>query len=153
MSALATASEIDRFLDKARDGYGLEPETASQLMERADLDLLLEAARDLRQRVLAVSPIVGGKSLKGPSDRMLAELGYEVSAASVARLYRDIASAYVLDREDAGEQRVIEALGFRAFVTDTVMRKGTDKIRLARELAPWLGIKPQSSRTGTATRL
>ncbi len=50
MSALATVSEMDRILDKARDGSGLEPETASQLMERADLDLLLAAARGLRER-------------------------------------------------------------------------------------------------------
>ncbi len=111
-----------------------------------------EALCSSRQRVLAVSPIVGGRSLKGPSDRMLAELGYEASATSVARLYRDIASAYVLDRVDAGERSAIEALGFRVFVTDTVMRNGADKIRLARELAPWLGIKPEPSRIETATR-
>jgi LPPG:FO 2-phospho-L-lactate transferase len=104
-----------------------------------------EALRSRRERVIAVSPIVGGKSLKGPSDRMLRQLGREASARSVAQLYRDVAGSYVLDREDASARGQIESLGFRVFVTDTVMRDDRDKIRLARELVPLLEMRPESS--------
>jgi len=104
-----------------------------------------EALRSRRERVIAVSPIVGGKSLKGPSDRMLRELGHEASARTVAQLYQDVAGRYVLDREDARARGQIEALGFRAFVTDTVMRDDRDKIRLARELVPLLEMRPEPS--------
>jgi len=45
--------------------------------------------RGRREDVIAVCPIVGGKSLKGPSDKMLAQLGYESSAQGVARMYAD----------------------------------------------------------------
>ena len=49
-----------------------------------------EALRKRRDDVVVVCPLVGGKSLKGPSDKMMAELGHEVSAVGAAKLYRDI---------------------------------------------------------------
>ena len=74
-----------------------------------------------RERTAAVSPIVGGKALKGPADRMLRELGHEASAVGVARMYRDIASVLVIDHADAALATDIEALGMRCVVTDTIM--------------------------------
>ena len=62
------------------------------------VDELLAARRD---SVVAVSPIVGGAALKGPADRMLAELGHEPSVVGVARLYAPIAAALVIDPVDA----------------------------------------------------
>ena len=50
-----------------------------------------------RDDVVAVSPIVGGAALKGPADRMLGELGHDVSVVGVARLYRDLAGTLVID--------------------------------------------------------
>ena len=61
----------------------------------------LAAARARGVPVAAVSPIIGGKALKGPADRMLAALGHESSALGVARLYADLVDAFVLDTEDA----------------------------------------------------
>ena len=61
-----------------------------------------EALAARREDVVAVCPIVGGKSLKGPSAKMMAELGIEVSARGVAEMYRDIASRIVIDESDAG---------------------------------------------------
>jgi LPPG:FO 2-phospho-L-lactate transferase len=84
----------------------------------AGVDELLAARRE---RVVAISPIVGGAALKGPADRMLAELGHEPSAVGVAELYAPIASTLVIDTVDAHHRAAIEAAGMRCVVTDTVM--------------------------------
>jgi LPPG:FO 2-phospho-L-lactate transferase len=83
---------------------------------------------------VAVSPIVGGRALKGPADRMLASLGHEVSAAGVAAMYEGLVDGMVVDRVDGGERADIEALRMRALVTDSVMRSVADRARLAREV-------------------
>jgi 2-phospho-L-lactate transferase len=93
-----------------------------------------EALREQKLNVLAVCPIVGGKSLKGPSDRMLAQLGYEVSACEVARLYADFAGMFVIDPTDRSQVTSIQSLGVRVVVLPTVMRTRTQKVRLARAL-------------------
>jgi LPPG:FO 2-phospho-L-lactate transferase len=79
------------------------------------------ALRSARRRVAAISPIVGGRTVKGPADKMLRGLGLDVSPLGVARLYRDIASVFVLDRVDRRHTAAIERLGMRAIVTDTIM--------------------------------
>ncbi len=84
----------------------------------AGVDELLAARRE---RVVAVSPIVGGTALKGPADRMLVELGHEASVVGVARLYRSIASTLVIDRVDAHLADEVRSAGMRCVVTDTVM--------------------------------
>ena len=93
-----------------------------------------EALRERRKDVLAVCPIVGGKSLKGPSDRMLAQLGYEASARGVARLYADFAGTFVIDPADRSQVSSIKSLGMRVAVVSTVMRTRAQKVRLARAL-------------------
>ncbi|MGH9505306.1 MAG: 2-phospho-L-lactate transferase [Terriglobales bacterium] len=93
-----------------------------------------QALRRRRREVVAVSPIVGGRSLKGPSDRMLRQLGFTASAAAVAALYRDVCGTFVLDVRDAGQQPAIEALGMRVVLADTIMRTGADKRRLGRRV-------------------
>ena len=75
-----------------------------------------------RAQVVAVSPIVGGRALKGPADRMLAELGHPVSVAGIARLYRDVAGTLIIDESDRALAGDVEAEGVRCIVTDTVMR-------------------------------
>lgn len=83
---------------------------------------------------VAVSPIVGGRALKGPADRMLASLGHEVSASGVARIYAGLVGGVVIDVVDEGERDEIEALGMEVLVTDAVMRGFEDRERLAREV-------------------
>ncbi len=90
-----------------------------------------EALARRRERVIVVTPIVGGKSLKGPSDKMLAELGLEVSALGVARIYLDFAGQFVLDEGDSEMKAAIEALGMRVHLAQTIMRTDEDKQRLA----------------------
>ena len=82
---------------------------------------------------VAVSPIVGGRALKGPADRMLASLGHEVSAAGVAGMYAGLVGGMVIDRTDEEERAGIEALGMRVLVTQSVMRDAEDRARLASE--------------------
>jgi LPPG:FO 2-phospho-L-lactate transferase len=83
---------------------------------------------------VAVSPIVGGRALKGPADKMLRSLGYEVSAVGVAQMYEGIVEGFVVDRLDEEEGARISALGMRVLATDAVMRDEHDRERLAREV-------------------
>ncbi len=93
------------------------------------IDALLRSRRD---SVVAISPIVGGAALKGPADRMLAELGHEATAVGVARLYREIAATLVVDDVDAALAGEIEATGIRPRVTATVMADAEVAAALAR---------------------
>jgi LPPG:FO 2-phospho-L-lactate transferase len=95
---------------------------------------LLAAARRGGSPVVAVSPIVGGRALKGPADRMLTSLGHEATALGVARLYQDVVDLFVIDRLDAGLAPEIERLGMRTLVTDTVMTDDASRSRLAAEV-------------------
>ncbi len=80
---------------------------------------------------VAVSPIIGGRALKGPADRMLASLGHEPTALGVARLYVGLVDRFVLDEADASMAPAIEALGMSADVLPTVMRSDADRMELA----------------------
>lgn len=93
-----------------------------------------DAVADRRGSTVAVSPIVGGKALKGPADRLLTELGHESSALGIARLYRDLASVLVVDEQDADLAPDIEALGMRCVVTPTIMSRPGVTESLAREV-------------------
>ena len=93
-----------------------------------------EALQARKKYVIAVCPIVGGKSLKGPSDRMLAQLGYEVSARSVARLYADFTGTFVVDPADKGQVESIRSLVMQVAVIPTVMRTLAQKRKLARAI-------------------
>lgn len=91
-----------------------------------------EALISARARVIAISPIVGGKTIKGPADKMLRGLGFEASALGVARLYKDIVGTFVLDHVDRQHLEAIEALGMRAVAADTIMTTPAKAARLAR---------------------
>jgi len=93
----------------------------------------IDAARARGARAAAVSPIIGGRALKGPADRMLASLGHEVSALGVARMYAGLVDVFVLDTVDADLAPGIEALGLRAVVTDAIMTDDAARARLAAE--------------------
>ncbi|HEY7522912.1 MAG TPA: 2-phospho-L-lactate transferase [Candidatus Limnocylindrales bacterium] len=94
----------------------------------------ISRARATGTPVVAVSPIVGGRALKGPADRMLASLGHEVSAAGVARLYLGLVDVFVVDTADADLAPAIERLGMHPVAMDTVMTDEAARVRLAGEL-------------------
>jgi LPPG:FO 2-phospho-L-lactate transferase len=84
-----------------------------------------------RERVVAVSPIVAGRALRGPAAAMLDSLGHETSAVGVAGLYRSLAATLVIDHEDAPAARSVERLGIRARVTGAVMTDAPTRRALA----------------------
>lgn len=87
--------------------------------------ILRVAGRSLRrERTIAVTPIVGGAALKGPTVEMMTALGIEPSPVEVARRYREVAAGFVLDVKDAALASDIEALGYVVTVTRTVMSDG-----------------------------
>lgn len=85
-----------------------------------------------RDRVVAVSPIVAGAALKGPADRLMAELGHEVSVVGVARLYASFAATLVVDEADGAHAAEVERAGMRCVVAPTVMHGSTEAAALAR---------------------
>ncbi|MCC7106184.1 MAG: YvcK family protein, partial [Chloroflexi bacterium] len=90
-----------------------------------------EILRERRERVVAISPIVGGAAIKGPAANMLRTLGMEVSAVGVAALYRDIVGTFILDEVDAELAPRVASLGMRPIVTQTMMRGPNEKRALA----------------------
>jgi LPPG:FO 2-phospho-L-lactate transferase len=83
-------------------------------------------------QVVGVSPIVGGKALRGPADRIMASLGLEVSAYGVASFYRELLDHLIIDKSDGEQKAHIEALGMKVTVTDTLMSSLEDSVRLSR---------------------
>jgi LPPG:FO 2-phospho-L-lactate transferase len=77
-----------------------------------------------RAKTVAVSPLVGGTALKGPTVEMLRALGFEVSPVEIARRYRDVCSTFVLDEVDAALAPEVERLGLAVRVLPTVMDDG-----------------------------
>ena len=91
-----------------------------------------DALKRTEARKVAISPIVSGKPIKGPADRLMMGLGLEVSAFSVAKLYSDFLDTFILDKVDAEEKDQIENLGIETVVTNTIMKSLKDKIELAK---------------------
>lgn len=95
---------------------------------------------------VAVSPIIGGKALKGPADRMLATMGHEVSAYGVAAWYGDLLDGIVIDEQDAALAPRIETLGLRTLVTNTVMASVAARVWLARDVLQFASdLRPSGS--------
>ena len=91
-----------------------------------------DAIRRTGAKKVAISPIIAGAPVKGPADKLLRGLGFEVSAYSVAKLYSDFLDTFVLDTADAAEKDRVEKLGIEVKVTKTIMKSLQDKIELAR---------------------
>ena len=86
---------------------------------------------DCAAPVVAVSPIIGGRAVKGPTAKMMSELGLSVSAGAVARRYADLLDAYVLDHADAAQAA---ELGIPTTATHTLMLTLEDREALARQV-------------------
>ncbi len=90
-------------------------------------------ARDVAR--VAVTPIVNGQAIKGPTAKIMAELGLEVTAESVATYYEGLLTAFIADIQDSFP----DLKGLRTVAFDTMMPDDTRKIALAREVIHWLG--------------
>lgn len=93
-----------------------------------------EALQTTAAKIIAITPIIGGRALKGPAADMLGDLGHQVSALGVAAIYRDFVDVFVLDEADASIEAGIIELGLRVIITNTIMATVEDKQQLARQL-------------------
>ncbi len=83
--------------------------------------------------IIGISPIIGGKTVKGPADRVMASMGFEASAYGVAKFYADLLDHFIIDEVDKQyRKRIEEELGIKVTVTDTIMRNLEGSIRLAK---------------------
>ncbi len=82
--------------------------------------------------VIGVTPIVGGKALKGSAGKMMRELGREASPISAAGEYLRLLDGYIIDHEDAALAEGVRSLGVDVMVAQTVMRTGEARVSLAR---------------------
>jgi LPPG:FO 2-phospho-L-lactate transferase len=100
--------------------------------------LELSGMRELLRRrgapVIAVTPVVGGKALKGSAGKMMRELGREPTALGAATEYRQLADGFVIDREDLAFAEGVRSLGMRVLAVHTVMRTPEDRVALARSV-------------------
>jgi LPPG:FO 2-phospho-L-lactate transferase len=86
-----------------------------------------------RAKMVGISPIVGGRAIKGPLDKIMENLGLEVSPFSVAQLYRGLLKGYVIDSLDKAVAPRIVGLGMKVLTANTVMDSIEAKKKLAQE--------------------
>ena len=92
------------------------------------------------KQIIAVSPIIGGETVKGPAAKMYRELGIEPSAVAVANHYRNLVTDFVLDEIDSQLIESVRGLNMRVFVTNTLMNSHEDRKQLARDVLNQIGI-------------
>jgi LPPG:FO 2-phospho-L-lactate transferase len=95
---------------------------------------------DLQKKtIVAVSPIIGGETVKGPAAKMYRELGIEPSALAVANHYRGLATGFVLDTVDAQLIESVWGLNMRGLVTNTLMNSHENRRQLANDVLNFIG--------------
>jgi LPPG:FO 2-phospho-L-lactate transferase len=105
------------------------------------IDPILKVIPKIEKPVIAVSPIIGGQTVKGPAAKMYRELGIEPSALAVANHYRGLAAGFVLDTVDKQLEGEIMGLSMQTLVTNTLMNSLDDRSRLAEDVLNFLGNK------------
>jgi len=93
---------------------------------------ITDTLKKTKAKIIAISPIVGGAPIKGPADKLMQGLGWEVSAYGVATLYKNFLDTFVIDLIDKPQEMRIQALGPNVVVTNTIMKSLQDKIQLAK---------------------
>ncbi len=88
----------------------------------------------LEKKVIALSPIIQGKALKGPAAKMFSELGIEPSAEAVVNHYRGLIRGFVFDKLDLNLKSKIDRTGIISYTTDTILRNKSEKIQMAKEI-------------------
>jgi LPPG:FO 2-phospho-L-lactate transferase len=105
------------------------------------IDPILQVIKRIEKPVIAVSPIIGGQTVKGPAAKMFLELGIVPSAVAVANHYYDLAKAFVLDTLDQQLEEHIRSLNMRTLVTNTLMKSLDNRKQLASDVLDFIGNK------------
>lgn len=103
------------------------------------IDPILKIIPEIEKPAVAVSPIIGGETVKGPAAKMYRELGIEPSALAVARHYRDLAQGFVLDQIDQQLEGNVMGLSMKTLVTNTLMKSHEDRRTLALDVLHLIG--------------
>ena len=106
------------------------------------IDPILRVLPKIEKPVYAVSPILGGETVKGPAAKMYRELGIAPSALAVANHYRSLATGFVLDIIDAQLNESVRGLNMRTLVTNTLMKSHDNRRQLANEVLKFIGDLP-----------
>jgi LPPG:FO 2-phospho-L-lactate transferase len=93
-----------------------------------------QALKKVKRKVIAISPIIEGATIKGPADKFMRCLGLDVSCIGVARYYQEIIDHFVIDKKDCKVKSEIEELGIHTYCFDTIM----DSLQKKKELAQFL---------------
>jgi LPPG:FO 2-phospho-L-lactate transferase len=97
----------------------------------ADLRNVLAQNRD---KVIAISPLIGGKAVSGPALKYMRALGLEASSFGVAKYYRNFVSKFIISKEDHRMKSQIEALDMQVYETNITMKTKRDEVSLSRRL-------------------
>lgn len=97
-----------------------------------------ELLQTRRESIAAVSPLIGGRALKGPADHLMSELGFEPSSYGVAAYYGDLVGHWFIDEVDIDQAEKIEGLGVSVTVLPTIMAEPTSGSALAQGILSWL---------------
>jgi LPPG:FO 2-phospho-L-lactate transferase len=115
--------------------------SVAPVLDVPGVQFAVETSRAIK---IAVSPIVGGRALKGPADKMLTTLGHEPSAVGIARIYAGLVDGLVIDNIDTALIPEIEALGLTTIALQSIMGDAHDRARFGREVLAFA----ESLRTG-----
>ena len=85
-----------------------------------------------KKKVIAISPLIQGKAVKGPATKMLKQLGFKANSFSCMQIYKDICKSFILDKSDKGLEKQFSALNQNSIFTDTLMTSLADKKNLAK---------------------
>lgn len=96
------------------------------------IPMIKDELKKTRAYIIGVSPIVGGKAIKGPADRIMTNMGLEASAYGTAKFYEDFLDHFIIDKADEHQKERIEGLSVKVTATDTIMKSLEDSIRLAK---------------------
>jgi LPPG:FO 2-phospho-L-lactate transferase len=103
------------------------------------IDPILKVIQKIEKPIFAVSPIIGGQTVKGPAAKMYRELGIEPSAFAVANHYRDLLTGFVMDKTDAQLIESVRGLNMQVCVTNTLMKSLDDRNKLAGIILNFIG--------------
>lgn len=96
------------------------------------IPLINDQLKNTKACIVGVTPIVGGKAIKGPTARIMASMGLEVSAHGVVKYYEPLLDHMIIDHTDKHQKKPIQEEGVKVTVTDTIMKSLQDRIRLAK---------------------
>lgn len=104
------------------------------------IPLLRKKLQSMSVPIIAVSPLINGQAIKGPTSKIMYELGVDVSNFGIASFYSDIISGIVIDASDSSDKMKLKKQGINVFTTNTLMKSNTDKVKLAKSVLSYLGV-------------